>query len=1219
MSEVLRAGRRRWLACAYAALVLALAGLCLPPAGAAQAVPVLQAPPQADLAVRLVATPLRLGPLTASGAWPEKDGREGRPGGGALTLVTLADTHTLPPGPGYLQVSGRRAGMGTVRVWLGDHGPSGLWRPLTLDDPLERDAAGLFSGAPIAYAVPPAALAIRLRLQPAGRGKLHLDRLQVEWLAAAATSTSRAMPPPPDCDRAACPSLAHAAGVAGEGRAAVAPTHTRVPTPAPTPTPNGLEPALDDAAVDVVSRTAWGAPDAERSPDWIPAYQIPSHLIVHHTGEFPGTSGTSDLQGIWNYHATVRGWGDIGYNYVIDVSGRIYEGRAGGDLVAGAHTHGFNTGSIGIALIGNFEAGVPPAPMLRSLRRLAASLADRYGISVDAIGETDGVRAANLAGHRDYNQTDCPGLNVYQVLPALRLLIAARVRNAATRVGPETLFIHAGDRLALLTVRNGGTSTWNGRFSLRWRPQYVGSILKGLPGGFNLPDVPPGATITIPLFLPPLQAGMRAPMRWQLYDASGRAAGAPFALTMVVLAAGAAQPTATPAPSATPRPTRTPTRTATSTATRTPRPTRTRTATPTRTASPTRTPTRTPVATRTATRTRTRTRTPTRTSTRTATATPTATSTRTPRPTRTFTPTHTPRPTRTATATHTRRPTRTPTATHTPSPTRTVRPTATPRPTRTPTSTHTPRPTRTPRLTPTPSGTPFPTPTLGVAPTVVPSDTPTPTVLALVIPTAVRPAVPAGAVGSPAVPTGVVAGAAAAGLAGAPSGPAQRAGGSLPAPQPADAASTLWYFAEGSSERLDREILSFLNPGPRPAQVLTTLVRADGRHAYVVTDVGPFGRASLDAGFAAGQGAGLAASVRSTAPIYAERALYHASLLAEGTGGALMAGQTQTASRWYLPRLRVTGDDRQRISILNPGARSLSVSISLADARRGLLRPFRVIPLGPLSRATVDLPHDAVASVVSVLSPAADGVVAETRTLYSAARGSSETAGQRELTRDAFLLDPLAGGGRDYLMLLNPGPGMATVRLSAQLMDGRPAAMPGGKPARGPLATLRVPARSQSLWRLPSRAQGWARLHLQASSPIAASYVGFLPRGQERVLAKDYVGSVVASLAQPARLHAFAEGDTRPLLSDPHETLIVSNPGGRAARLTVRLLATGGSKRERALTLAPGATVRLAVNGWAPPSQHGLLVRSDQPILAERTLDLNEGFVRLRSSGSVTG
>ena len=118
---------------------------------------------------------------------------------------------------------------------------------------------------------------------------------------------------------------------------------------------------------------------------WPQGYSSKINLfIVHHTAEsLAGTAkktGVERMRAIYEYHAVSRGWGDIGYNFVIDPEGNIYEGRAGGPYVAGAHTFCNNVGTIGISLMGNFQTMEPPKAQLQGLRMLLVQLSDEYGV-----------------------------------------------------------------------------------------------------------------------------------------------------------------------------------------------------------------------------------------------------------------------------------------------------------------------------------------------------------------------------------------------------------------------------------------------------------------------------------------------------------------------------------------------------------------------------------------------------------------------------------------------------------------------------------------------------------------------------------------------------------------------------------------------------------------------------------------------------------------------
>lgn len=408
-------------------------------------------------------------------------------------------------------------------------------------------------------------------------------------------------------------------------------------------------------------------------------------------------------------------------------------------------------------------------------------------------------------------------------------------------------------------------------------------------------------------------------------------------------------------------------------------------------------------------------------------------------------------------------------------------------------------------------------------------------------------------------------------------------------------ASTLWYFAEGSSATSDREELSFLNPGMHPVYVVTTLVRGDGRHVYAVTGVPSRGRGTLEAGDAAGQGDLLAAVVRSTGPIYAERALYHGSQAGEGTGAALAPGLPAPALHWYLPHPRTRADERERLAILNPGAGAVRVTIAVVE--RGALRVLRRVVVPPLAVRGEQVPGGAASAVVTA---SGQGVVVEESTRYAQDRGFTLHSGLTGLSTHAFLIAPADDGRQGYLLLLNPGGVGVQARVT-------------GPGIAGALRQY-IPAMGQAAVRLAGL-QAAGMVQLAADRPIAASYLGYLPPGGERSLARSYRGSASSALIEPASDRAFAAGDTRLLLSDPQETLLLANPGTAAARIRLTALATGGRSVTETLTLAGGAETSQPINGWSPPSQHGLVVTADHPVLAVLANDFNEGVDELLSSG----
>jgi hypothetical protein len=231
-----------------------------------------------------------------------------------------------------------------------------------------------------------------------------------------------------------------------------------------------------DAAVPaptIISRAQWGADESLRkgTPDFAPL----TKLIVHHTDtDNNDADPAATVRAIYVFHTQVRGWNDIGYNFLVDQQGRVYEGRwartyatgeghdgedTSGNGVIGAHAVGANTGSVGIALLGTYDTAVPPVDQINGLQSVLAWKADRHSIDPEGSStyyRSDGTSIPdlpNISGHRDSSSTDCPGDVVYAMLPLIRLRTQHMVMSAhgttpgywvATKDGGVMAFGNAG-------------------------------------------------------------------------------------------------------------------------------------------------------------------------------------------------------------------------------------------------------------------------------------------------------------------------------------------------------------------------------------------------------------------------------------------------------------------------------------------------------------------------------------------------------------------------------------------------------------------------------------------------------------------------------------------------------------------------------------------------------------------------------------------------------
>ena len=193
---------------------------------------------------------------------------------------------------------------------------------------------------------------------------------------------------------------------------------------------------LAAAPPSVITRAQWGAVPQVCAPD------VASSLVgavVHHTAGSNGYGSVGEaMQQIRNdqrYHIEGRGWCDLGYNFVVDKWGNLYEGR-GGSLtlpVIGVHAGGFNTGTVGVAMLGTYDA-VPPAATQDSVAaiigwRLAAYNVDPTGTMRYTTGAGENSRYTNTTvtlprvfGHRDVAYTACPGNGGHAALPLIRTI-----------------------------------------------------------------------------------------------------------------------------------------------------------------------------------------------------------------------------------------------------------------------------------------------------------------------------------------------------------------------------------------------------------------------------------------------------------------------------------------------------------------------------------------------------------------------------------------------------------------------------------------------------------------------------------------------------------------------------------------------------------------------------------------------------------------------------
>jgi hypothetical protein len=202
---------------------------------------------------------------------------------------------------------------------------------------------------------------------------------------------------------------------------------------------------------DVMTRREWGADPDLGDTCWAPRFGRSARaVVVHHTvnsNDYSRADGPAIVRSILAYHTQGQGWCDIGYNYLVDRFGRVYEGRAGGIRrpVRGAHAGDYNTDTVGISMIGDYDKARLPRALKNAMVRLVGW---RLGTSYTRIyGKTRiyDRRVPHILGHRDVMSTACPGRYGYAFIPALRRQVASYlskytsgIREHAAELGRDT-------------------------------------------------------------------------------------------------------------------------------------------------------------------------------------------------------------------------------------------------------------------------------------------------------------------------------------------------------------------------------------------------------------------------------------------------------------------------------------------------------------------------------------------------------------------------------------------------------------------------------------------------------------------------------------------------------------------------------------------------------------------------------------------------------------
>lgn len=191
-----------------------------------------------------------------------------------------------------------------------------------------------------------------------------------------------------------------------------------------------LQKSISCEIPEVCERTCW-CPACDIDPT--PQLTIPTHIIIHHSAGSNQVNSdySSVVEYIWDLHVNTNGWDDIGYNWLIDPNGVVYEGRPDG--YQGAHFSCINENTVGICLLGDFSLTTPTELCMTSLGNLIAYETKDHLIDVlgESYHETGDFILSNIAGHRDSSgsenacsTTACPGDSFYPLLDSIKVVVS---------------------------------------------------------------------------------------------------------------------------------------------------------------------------------------------------------------------------------------------------------------------------------------------------------------------------------------------------------------------------------------------------------------------------------------------------------------------------------------------------------------------------------------------------------------------------------------------------------------------------------------------------------------------------------------------------------------------------------------------------------------------------------------------------------------------------
>jgi N-acetylmuramoyl-L-alanine amidase/FlgD Ig-like domain len=244
----------------------------------------------------------------------------------------------------------------------------------------------------------------------------------------------------------------------------------------------------------IIRRRQWGANESiVRNAPYYAERVV--YASVHHTAgtnSYTAAQAAAIVRGIQRFHVLANGWDDIGYNFLVSKYGQVFEGRRGGinRPVVGAHARGFNTGAVGVSVLGTYSGVSLPAAGRRALQRLLAWRLDVAHVDPlsrltyttfgnERFREGTRVRLRAISGHRDTGLTSCPGSTLYARL--------GTIAQTVSRIGLPKLYNPRARGMV------GGLVRFTGRLSASraWRVEVknaAGDVIASRAGSGRLID-----------------------------------------------------------------------------------------------------------------------------------------------------------------------------------------------------------------------------------------------------------------------------------------------------------------------------------------------------------------------------------------------------------------------------------------------------------------------------------------------------------------------------------------------------------------------------------------------------------------------------------------------------------------------------------------------------------------------------------------------------------